>query len=637
MEMKLRHGFFEFNSATYSAFTLSALLNLVDFIQGDDPLRDLAWRCVSKLLEGILAFALPDGSFFSVTGRGYSKQKTSGTGHDLNGVIYLLTGRRTSGASGMAMFKTATLFLASSAYLRRVSQAVLTQCRHPRPQWLIGPPLRDMVREMKRDERLHANRGPSSREQKDTGFVPFVWSMGAYFHPHTLRHTYNYLEHTRVQHNVKNLWDHPNFRVLSFGASFMGKKTLTLGAKALSFVSRGSQLTDQIVTLYKRGRVLLATVDSTQAGCVGFQKIPFIASVAGLPVWTANCPPVDGNGLHELVAHASLPQTAQCGNIAIVWYRAPPLVVSMQLKTSMFAHVPLGTNLTSCGGSYEFVPRASTSANKALSWLFLRVGDSFLGLGSARLRVDQETLHVGADSLDAAWLCVVGTSEDFGEYSTFRQHCIASSLAVRGDFAEATFPPCLCLDEPPREDIDEPGPGDQAQHPRQHHRTALTCVWRKDDETLNSREALEAEFQERVAETLGELPRYTSAPRTETPRDNPPPSGSGGGGGSGGVGATHANHGSEVEEEEEDDDPELEDRRGDEANAKLMSTFFPTSSSSRETSSRHDVVAAAESSPALVEDEQEGERPHDPDRHDHRQGEAEPRPTTFAGFFSSLF
>lgn len=92
---------------------------------------------------------------------------------------------------------------------------------------------------------------------------------------------------------------------------------------------------------FQTGNVLLSTVRSSQAGCVGFQKLPFIAVVGGEPVWTACGKPTSGAGGNETTSsHSSLPATAQRANVAVLMYRRVGMMLRMALKSDVYAYLP---------------------------------------------------------------------------------------------------------------------------------------------------------------------------------------------------------------------------------------------------------------------------------------------------------
>ena len=193
LRQRKRLGFFEFNSHGYIMFTLSALLNLVDFA-ADDEIATLARDGVSQILGNVLSFALPSGVFFSVTGRGYLKHRCSGKGYDVNNVINLLTGA----GPRARQVTSAAAFLATSKYARAVPPEVLAQWRAPSRSFRIGLSVNAMVKALRDDPALGGRVGE---------MVPFLWSMGAYFHPNVVRHTVDLLNYTaRTKSKCKNLW-----------------------------------------------------------------------------------------------------------------------------------------------------------------------------------------------------------------------------------------------------------------------------------------------------------------------------------------------------------------------------------------------------------------------------------------------
>jgi hypothetical protein len=259
LQLKLQYGFFEFNSTSYIGFTLAALLNLVDF-SDDLTIARLAKECTDRLIAGVLAFAMPSGAFFSVTGRGYLKHRCRGSGFDINVVIWLLTGL---GPPPTSSIKNTASFLATSSYCDSLSDDTARQWQlTPISQWKIGAPISSVVAQMRSDPFLAQN----------FEFVPFLWSMGGYFHPEVVGHTVEFIRHTRSTPGVKNLWTHHHFRALSHLRLFSSSALCYL-AQCLRPLTVGSSLTDQSIRLFKRGDVLLSTVRSREAGCVGYQKV----------------------------------------------------------------------------------------------------------------------------------------------------------------------------------------------------------------------------------------------------------------------------------------------------------------------------------------------------------------------------
>ena len=264
LQLKARHGFFEFNSTNYICFTLSALLNLLDFAD-DEEITSLAKDCTDRLVAGILAFALPLGDFFSVTGRGYLKHRFQGNGFDINAVIWLLTGA----GSTVPMMKSTASFLATSKYTLNIPESTVRQWwLKPSPKWHIGEPLLSMVDQIRSNPHL----------EDELDFVPFLWSMGAYFHPETIHHTLTFIEHTSSLPGTKSLWTHHHLRALRH-LRLLGTSALSFLAEKLKLLIIGSSLTNQTINVFKNRNVLLSTVQSCESGCVGYQKVRILCLV----------------------------------------------------------------------------------------------------------------------------------------------------------------------------------------------------------------------------------------------------------------------------------------------------------------------------------------------------------------------
>lgn len=173
---------------------------------------------------------MPDGSFFSVTGRGYSNHRRTGTGYDVNTLTWLLTG--VGSPSGI---KNASVFFATSSYSRSVGEDVLGHFEAPVRKWVIGASVAASLVELKASPNL-------------TGldFVPFMWSLGAYFHPKVIRHTFEFIDHTTRIPRCMNLWDHSNFRALRH-LRFLTYPMLESCARYFKQLTQGSLLTEQVL------------------------------------------------------------------------------------------------------------------------------------------------------------------------------------------------------------------------------------------------------------------------------------------------------------------------------------------------------------------------------------------------------
>jgi len=459
LRQKLRDGFFEFNSPCYILFTLSALLNLVDFAS-DAEVKSLALEAVHKLLGQVLAFAMPTGCFYSVTGRAYLKHRICGTGYDVNAVIFLLTGADQCPSPPLA---SAASFLATSSYLPPLE--VLKQFREPMTVFHIGRDLGTTLRDLQSDSNL-----------ADKDFVPFLWSMGAYFVPRVIRETIDFLNLTQRTPGCPNLWKHETFeavghlRLLPISAmKFMSRK--------LKPLTGGSVLTNQRVSLYKDfdNEVLLATVRSKENGMVGYQKTPFIAVLGMASVWTASGDgPRTINGANEIVSHSSLPATRQYANIALLSYRSSSTLTKFNLGSQVFAHFPTHEFDEYCVS--EVVSATLDSKKNGLRWAFARTKQSYLAIGSDCLIYQPEAKpQFVAAHEECCWICVVGSAADFGTFDQFQQLCERCEAVSTDVVLTVQVPSALCLEKTSTDD---------SQSGSESATKTLQCYW-KDSGTPN--------------------------------------------------------------------------------------------------------------------------------------------------------
>ena len=132
----------------------------------------------------------------------------------------------------------------------------------PPRRWHIGAPIAAMVDQLRSEPLLG----------QELDFVPFLWSLGGYFHPDVVTHTIEFIKFTSSLSKAKDLWTHHHFRALSH-LRFLNSSALRYISQCLRSLTVGSSLTDQHITLFKDEDVLLSTVRSPEAGCVGYQKV----------------------------------------------------------------------------------------------------------------------------------------------------------------------------------------------------------------------------------------------------------------------------------------------------------------------------------------------------------------------------
>jgi hypothetical protein len=167
---------------------------------------------------------------------------------------------------------------------------------------------------------------------------------------------------------------------------------------------------------------------------VGYQKVPWIASIGDEAVWTSCGSPTDLASAHELVSHASLPATAQWANVAVVAYKPASMLVRLKLGSQVFAHWPSDALAKLPNSETSVVLAEASGESKGLGWALARVDDAYLGLGCNCLRYDEGAAPaVTAAAEQCFWVCIVGTRQEFGCYDSF----VALCRACTGTFDEA--------------------------------------------------------------------------------------------------------------------------------------------------------------------------------------------------------
>ena len=193
LKLKIRYGFYEFNSTTYAPYCLTGLLNLADFSQ-DAEIKSLATQASQKLLkEELLLLTNNKGVLFPTAGRNYPGKYENAYGQNHNNLIYMLTGlgqveNGTSHAGAFLATTTVPVDDVISSWQSKLD-TVYTQ----------GHTLQDGI-----------NNINNTMSVKDK--VIFQWSSGAYFHPDVAQSTFQLLKDL-------NLWGHfefADFRQFSF-------------------------------------------------------------------------------------------------------------------------------------------------------------------------------------------------------------------------------------------------------------------------------------------------------------------------------------------------------------------------------------------------------------------------------------
>lgn len=295
--MKVHYGYYEFFSSVYLPYTLSGLLNLVDFAE-DEEIRMMASLAAERLLKEILMVTNDKGVFFPTAGRNYISKYLKSYQENHSALIYLTTGL----GNPQIAPTHASPFLATSVFDPQGVADSYTETIDE--HYEIGHSL---------SEGRKLNNHLSRRDQ-----AIFQWSYGAYFHPYTSNLSQWFL-------NKYDFWDHKEF---GFFSIFKGipQALGNLIAKVAGAVSKSSVISGQTVAIYKNKGIVLTSVQDKWKGGVGYQMWPWCATVDSFPIFTASGDATTAwDNWSSTGSNTHLPYVAQESNVALIMYRPDPL------------------------------------------------------------------------------------------------------------------------------------------------------------------------------------------------------------------------------------------------------------------------------------------------------------------------
>jgi hypothetical protein len=374
LDLKINNGFYEFFSSVYFPYTLSGLLNLVDFSQ-DEEIRNKAKLATNRLLKEVLMLANDKGVLFPASGRNYPGKFSSPYNQNHNDIIYLLTGLgQSSGKSHAAAFlATSTLDV----------KDIVNSWKEKENTFLtMGQPL---------DQTKSVLEGLSSVDQ-----TIFQWSAGIYLHP-------DFALETATLINDYNLWDHKEFKTFTLFKGLPVALAPTI-AKVAGSISRSSVLTGAKVAIFKNKSITLSSIQDYWKGRSGYQQWPWAATTGTIPVYTQSGK--SGNLFVEKSqnANSDLPYIQQVDNLALIMYRPNKDLATFGIDNHDVALVwqdSLYDEVTEYG-----------------KWVIAREGDSYVAV--LRHCTDQiEGVYSCNDQDGQLWACIVGNQDMYGSFEQF--------------------------------------------------------------------------------------------------------------------------------------------------------------------------------------------------------------------------
>lgn len=372
LEVKNQYGFYEFYSPVYYPYTLSALLNLVDFSE-DAEIRELATGAAHRLLQDILLVTNDEGILFSAAGRSNDGYRRNGSGGNINRIIYLLTGL---GKESVRTPSPAGVMLATSG-LEITDEVFEYFAKNLNMNYSVGHSLGDARNSIYAD---------FPREER----VPFYWSQGAYFHPDVAADTAWFASKYQLQ-GYEGLKAFDQFLGLSEAAA-------PAAAKAGAVFSRSSVLSSANFSMYKDGGVMMHSIQNYWGGRQGYQQTPWIATTGTQSVWAKVG---DGNSTMQ---NDHLPKIKQVNNVAVIQYNPYPEI-----------------ELFHSGGSDVALqwPEGFEEEKRSGNWKFGKEDDGYIAVRYPCGNGDSNT--VTCDWNEQTWVVIMGSEERYGSFEAFSQ------------------------------------------------------------------------------------------------------------------------------------------------------------------------------------------------------------------------
>lgn len=376
LDLKLEYGYYEFFSTDYLPFTLSGLLNLVDFCE-DAEIREKAGLCAQKLLRNLLLITTNDGVLYPAAGRNYHSFYTAPYGNNYNDLIYLLTGlgpmpNRPSSAG--IFLATTGLDVSPLLNDRRETLDTLVHIGHP----------------ISKANTIH-------QDMNAIDATIFKWSCGGYFHPSIATQSIWMIDRLK-------LWNHGEFASYSMFQGIPHWLAKTASNVAAS-ISKSSVISEENVYLFKNRSVALYTVQDFWKGSVGYQQFTWMATCGTTAIYARTGSPEDGweNG-HALSANTHLPYVQQKENVALIMYNAND-------DLSLFGYDNWTVYLKWEQAKFD---ETDTFEN----WLIGRQGDNYIAV---RRHCIGETNYPSCEETKGqTWVCIVGNSTMYNSFDHFK-------------------------------------------------------------------------------------------------------------------------------------------------------------------------------------------------------------------------
>ena len=375
LDLKIQYGYYEFFSSVYFPYTLSGLLNLVDFAQ-DDEIREKAVMATNRLLQEVLLLVNDKGVFFPAAARNYRDKYESAYHQNHSHLIYLLTGmgEKPDDASH------AGAFLATSSL--DVQDIVESWSSRVNKLLHVGHPIKQV-------QQIHKDLSPTDQ-------TVFQWSGGAFFHPQTALQTARLL-------NDYNLWEHKEFKDFK---SFKGipVELAPVLAEVASSISYSSVNTQADIAIFKDKGVTLSSLQNYWKGKAGYQQWPWSAAVEDIAVNTQSGDATKALGEHSIDINADLPYVQQVKNMALIMYRP-------QKSLNLLGREKHDVVLLWDNEKFD-------EYREEGKWIIGRREDSYVAVLRHCTDIINDA-YACEDQDGQLWACVVGNADMYGNFGYF--------------------------------------------------------------------------------------------------------------------------------------------------------------------------------------------------------------------------
>ncbi len=383
LETKAIYGFYEAYSQVYNMYTLSALLNIYDFIN-DNTLKNLALQCVNTLCKQFLEVNLLNGSTFCASTRTYQRYKTSSLNNNHNKLIHLLSGNNQENT-----ISPIGAFMVTSTFVPNINYSSFTK------NYNVTYNLNNI-----NFDKVYSK---LNRDNKTL----FQWSAGNYFN--------EYIDDTLDLMDSYNLDAHSHFKSEPYTTilNLFPKSVLKSTSSTLKAFTDCSDLTNINYNIYNNGNYSLTCLENYNRGKMGAQQLPFIINLDGAPIFTQSGKVSSVGNLDEANGNSHLPYVKQEKNIALVMYQPYDLIKSSAKTANLDLTVYLYLN-----------PNDVNEIIQNKNWLFVKKNNSYAAIYSTSLKKDSSNNYFNDNTSQQGWIFILGNSSEYTDFNTFQNQIL---------------------------------------------------------------------------------------------------------------------------------------------------------------------------------------------------------------------